>query len=192
MLDLPDQLGLSQSEQQNLHQQWTTFEKVQNRLKKEGFMPLTYPQYACPSYLEVETLTAHASQTLTMEYAKHKAWCDFTAERLMYSEQILLETSNEMSVIEAQTKKRLSQESKKKYSKDEIREEARSDPRYEQLKLQEQENKQLKLAYETEKERFKTGMALISRAITLRGQDIEEGNRARNIGASGTRQEFPG
>lgn len=193
-LQLPDQLGLSQSEQQHVHQQWSTFDKVQAQLKSEGFVPLAYPPYACPGYLEVETLTAHASQTLTQEYAKYKAWRDFTAERLAYSEQILLETSNEMGTIEARTKKRLQQDSKKKFTKDEIREEARTDQRYEQLKLQEQEHKQLKVSYETQLSRFSNGMQTISRAITMRGQDIEQGNRAGNIGAgtpSATR-EFPG
>jgi hypothetical protein len=192
MLDVPEQLGLSNTEQQNLHQQWSTFNQVQQRLKQEGFVPLPYPQYACPGYLDVETLTAHDSRTLTMEYAKYKAWRDFTAERLAYSEQILLETSNEMSAIEARTKKRLQQDSKKKFTKDEIREEARSDQRYEQLKLQEQENKQLKVAYETQRDRFSNGMSLISRAITMRGQDIEQGNRGSNIGATGTQREFGG
>lgn len=185
MLETPDALGLAQSEQQNLHQQWSTFTRVHDRLLHEGFVPLTYPPYSCPGYLDSDTLTSHDSRTLTMEYAKYKAWRDFAAERLMYSAQILLETQNEMEAIEARTKKLLREASSKKYKKDEIKEECRSDLRYEQLKLQEQENTQLKIAYETQVSRFSNAMSLISRSITLRGQDVEQGIRASNIGASG-------
>ena len=190
MLNLPDQLGLSQTEQHQVHDQWNTFQKVQAQLKSEGFVPLSYPPHACPGYLDIETLTSHDSKTLTMEYAKYKSWHDFSAQRLMYSEQILLQTFNEMSAIEAQVKTKLSKESKKKFSKDEIREEARSEPRYANLRLQEQEHKQLKFAYESEKERYAKSMSLISRAITLRGQDIEQGGRASNIGATGSQKDF--
>jgi hypothetical protein len=188
MLDIPDRLGLSHTEQQQVHDQWNTFDRVQAQLKQEGFVPLAYPPYACPGYLDIDTLTSHDSRTLTVEYAKYKSWHDFTAQRLMYSEQILLQTSNEMGAIEAEVKTRLAQESKKKYNKDDIREEARKDQRYAQLRLQEQEHKQLKFAYESEKERYSKSMSLISRAITLRGQDIDQGQRGSNIGASATKE----
>ena len=184
MLETPNALGLAQSEQDNLHQQWSTFQRVQQRLQQEGFQPLPLPQLACPGYLDIETITSHDSRVLTTEYAKYKAWRDFAAERLMYSSQILLETQNEMEAIEARTKKRLRESSNKKYTKDEIKEESRSDARYEQLKLQEQENLQMKLAYETQVSRFSNAMTLISRSITIRGQDMEQGKRGGNIGAN--------
>ena len=184
MLETPDALGLAQSEQMRIQDQWSTFDRVQFRLQQEGFAPLSMPPYACPGYLDVETLTAHDSKTLTTEYAKYKAWRDFTSERLMYTKQILLETVNKLKKIELETRKRLRAGGIKKPTADELQEQARSDPAYDQLKLQEQENQQYELAYESELSRFSNGMTAISRSITMRGQDIEQGNRGTKIGAA--------
>jgi hypothetical protein len=136
--------------------------------------------YAYPGYLDREILLAQDSRMLTMEFAKYKAWRDFAAERLVYSQQILLETRNEMRAIETNIKKA----AKKKTDK-EVQEEARTNPRYESLRLQEQENAQLELMYEAKVKEFSSSVAILSRTVALRGQDIEQGNRGRNIGAGG-------
>lgn len=180
MLQTPDVLGPSATEIQQIHTQWSTFDRVQNRLLKEGFSPLPQPMYAYPGYLDKDTLLAQNSRMLTMEFAKYKAWRDFAAERLVYSQQILLETRNEMRAIETKIKK----DTKRKTDK-EIQEEARSNPRYEALRLQEQENMQLELMYEAKVKEFSSSVAIISRTVALRGQDIEQSNRGGNIGAGG-------
>jgi hypothetical protein len=182
MLETPEMLGLSQSEQQTIHSHWDTFNNVQHRLAGEGFVPLGRPVYACPSYLDPEVLTAHNSKTLTMEFAKYKAWRDFTAERLVYTKQILLQTRNEMRSIEVKVKKSMRKGSKRP-TKDEIQEESKSDPRYEQLRVQEQENQQLELMYEAKEKEFSSAISLISRVITMRGQDIDQAQRGNTIGA---------
>jgi hypothetical protein len=118
-----------------------------------------------------------------MEFAKYKAWRDFTAERLVYSRQILLETRNEMLAIESQVKSE-ALHARKKVTKEEVQEAAKSNPRYRALRLQEQENAQLELHYETKEKEYSSAVALISRTVTIRGQDIEQGQRGNNIGAA--------
>jgi hypothetical protein len=182
MLQTPEVLGPSNTEVAALHDKWSTFNRVQERLRLEGFAPLPQPMYACPGYLDVETLTSHNSRLLTMEFAKYKAWRDFTAERLVYSLQILLETRNEMRAIETRVKDE-ARKVKRKLTKEEAQEEARTNPRYEALRLQEQENMQLELMYETKEKEFSSAVALISRVITMRGQDIDQGQRGNTVGS---------
>ena len=185
MLDTPSKLGLPHAAQESIHDTWSTFYRVQKRLKKEGFTLLPMPEYSCPTYLSTEKLTAHNSTTLALEYARYKAWRDFTAERLMFTKQILVETKTEMEEIESNIKNGMKRRGDKKLGRTEIREEARTDSRYRQLLLQEQEHTQLQIAYETKLAAFTSSAALVSRAITMRGQDIEQGNRASKIGACG-------
>lgn len=188
MLQTPDVLGPSNAEMQQLHEQWSTFGAVQARLRQEGFTPLPQPMYACPSYLDADVLTSQNSRTLTMEFAKYKAWRDFTAERLVYSRQILLETRNEMRAIEARVK---GEARSKKMTKEEVQETAKTNPRYNALRLQEQENEQLELHYETKEKEYSSAVALISRVITIRGQDIEQNNRGGSVGASYDHSSLP-
>lgn len=190
MLETPESLGLPQSEQDIIHDQWNTFERVQHRIASEGFTPLPQPMYACPGYLNVETLTAADTRTLSMEFAKYKAWRDFTSERLVYTQQILVQTRNELRAIELRVKREARKARKpgtaaKKMTKEEVLEEAKSDPRYEQLLIQEQEQEQLELMYTAKKSEFYDATRLISRVVELRKQDIETGQRGGNIGAHG-------
>jgi hypothetical protein len=144
--------------------------------------------YACPGYLDVDTLTSHNSRTLSMEFAKYKAWRDFTAERLVYTKQILLETRNEMRDVEVRVKQMARQPKGTRgtrLTKDEIQEEAKKDPRYAALRLQEQENQQLELHYEAKQSEYSDAIKLISRVVALRGQDIDQSGRGGNIGAHG-------
>lgn len=192
-LQIPDQLGLSETEQVQIHQQWSTFEKVQQQLRNEGFIPLGTPPYACPGYIDLETITSHNSQVLTTMMAQCKAWRDYAAQRGVFSRQILVETRNELKDIETKTKAQMRAAAKtaKPIPAGDVKEAAAATPRYAQLLLQEQEHIQSEEYYTSEASRFASNFQLLSRAITIRGQDIEQGNRAGNVGAHGTGQQPP-
>lgn len=186
MLQTPDQLGMANSELAQIQQTWSTFHQVQTRLQQEGFVPLGLPQVVCPQYLDMETLGTHDSRALGRLFGQYKAWRDFTAERLAFTEKILLETKNELIEIEAYNKKKLKGDKPgKKVDKEEVIEYSNLNPRYVQLKIQQQENEQLEIWYRMEKDRFSNGIQLISRMLTMRGQDIEQGIRAANVGVQG-------
>jgi hypothetical protein len=186
VLQTPDVLGTSASEVGEIQQQWSTFGKVQAQLAAEGFQPLPQPEYACPRYLDPNVLSSHDSRVLTMEYAKYKAWRDFTAERLTYSKQILRETKTQMKKVEAACRRQLMKNKtgarSKKPDKEEVVELAQQNPEYLRLELLEQEHEQLKDAYEAKLSEFSSSYQLVSRVITMRGQDIQGGTRQGNIG----------
>ncbi len=187
MLETPDHLGLSETVIQQTHQIWSTFNNVHARLAQEGFVPLPAPKAACPAYLDDSTLTAHDSRTLALEFGKYKAWRDFVTQRLSFTLQILVETRNEMKAIEGEARRAAKgSTTAKKLTKEELLELVQlNNPRYIQLKMQEQENDQLQIWYEGEKERYASAMNLLSRMLTMRGQDIEQGIRQGNIGSQG-------
>lgn len=185
-LQTPDVLGTSTSEVGHIQQQWSTYGRVQQTLSAEGFVPLPPPEYSCPRYLDPNILSSHDSRILTIEYAKYKAWRDFTAERLAYSKEILLETKKQMRKIEANCKRQLLNNKtgprSKKPDKEEVVELAQQNPEYLALELLEQEHEQLRIAYETKLGEYSSSYQLVSRVITMRGQDIQGGVRQNTIG----------
>ena len=186
-METPDDLGLSETEQAAVHQKWDTYGGVLTQVAQEGFKTLGEPPYGYPEYIDLDTLTSHDSRTLTREYAKNKAWKDFSEQRFNYYKMMQTQTANELKSIEVQTKRTLrASSSKKTISKDEASDASRANPRYEELKVQEQRVSQFMDFYETEIKRFAGNISMVSRAITMRGQNIEEGNRQGNIGAHGT------
>jgi len=194
MLEIPDFLGPSTAEHQQIETQWSTFGKVQDALAKEGFTPLPQPVYACPGYLDPNILNSHDSRVLTIEFARYKAWRDFTANRLMYSKQILLETKTQLQKVEALCKKHLMSHPDnpiKKPTREDILQLAQQSLHYTDLEQRAQEHQQLEIAYETRLSEFSSSMQLISRSVTMRGQDIQQGLRGNNLG-SGNQHEQAG
>ena len=189
-MNVPDSLGLSETEQVNIHQQWSTYVGVHERLQREGFTTLGTPPYACPGYIDQDTIASQDSKVLTMMMAQCKAWRDYASQREVYSRQLLMEMRNELRSIETTTKKSMkdSSSSKKTPTTADIKDRAMSTPRYVQLLICEQEQEQLEEWYKSEASRFSSNFQLLSRAVTVRGQDIEQVNRAGNVGAHGTGQ----
>jgi hypothetical protein len=168
---------------------------VQEALAREGFTPLAQPAYACPSYLDPNVLNSHDSRVLTIEFARYKAWRDFTANRLMYSKQILLETKIQMQKVEALCKKHLMQDASnpiKKPTIEDVVELAQRSLHYVELEQRVQEHQQLEIAYETRLSEFTSSMQLISRSITMRGQDIQQGLRGGNLGSGNQHEHMTG
>ena len=146
------------------------------------------PPYACPGYIDQDTISSQDSRVLTIMMAQCKAWRDYASQREVYSRQLLAEMRNELRDIEAKTKKALKDTatSNKAIPAADVKDEARRTPRYTQLLVCEQEQEQLQEWYKSEASRFASNFQLLSRAVTIRGQDIEQGNRAGNVGAHGT------
>jgi hypothetical protein len=184
-MEIPDDLGLSATEQASVHQQWDTYNEVLAQVAREGFKSLGEPPFGYPEYLDLDTLTSHDSRILTREFAKNKAWKDFAEQRCNYYKMMLTQVKNELSAIEVHTKKRLREGNKKKViSKDEVADAARTNPRYQDLGVNEQRLTQFLDFYDTEIRRFAGNISMVSRAITVRGQNIEETNRQTNVGGS--------
>ena len=192
-MDIPAGLAISDSEAEKLHAKWDTYGRVIASLTAQGFGAMNPPNYALPMYLDMDVLTAHNSTTILQELAKNKAWRDYTSQLKTYADMILTQTTNELSALEALSKKRIRETSKGKKgpTKDEIIEHARTNPRYEQLKVQEQEWQQYRDYYANEVSRLDSNYRIVSRAITVRGQDIEQGIRQGNVGAHGTGAAVP-
>jgi hypothetical protein len=182
MLNTPDVLGPSDAEHTQIQAEWSTFHRVQSTLQAEGFTPLHQPAFSCPGYLEHHVLTSHDSRVLAIEYGKYKAWRDYVAERLMYSKQILLEVGKQMHKIENHYKAALQRQGKKSPKKEEYVELAEADAQYQNCEKLQQEHRQLELAYETKLSEYASAMQVISRSITIRGQDIQQGIRQGNLG----------
>lgn len=186
-MDELNDLTVSSSEGEAIHKNWSTFPEVLQQLAQEGFGTLPPPSFGYPGYLDIDVVTSHDSRTITIKMAENIAWIAYTKQRLMYSKMILVETKNELSALELQAKRRLRETSGKQSKAPttaEIQEKARSNPRYEQLKIQQQKHEQLQEAYEADLDRFSKNYALLSRTVTLRGQDIEQSGRQGNVGAN--------
>ena len=184
---IPENLGLSESEQTQIHEQWSTYGQVLQQIQQEGFVPLGTPPFASPGYIDQEAITSQDSRVLTILMAQYKAWRDYSSQRAVFASQILTETRNELRSIETTTKRHMREAStsKKAISAADVKDEASRTPRYTQLLLQEQQYVQLDEFYSSESSRFSSGFQLLSRTVTIRGQDIEQNGRAQNVGTQG-------
>lgn len=181
-LEVPDALGLSESQQHETDMRWDTYSRVQEDLSLEGFLPIQQPQYQPPQHIHHEALAGQDSRVLTIELARSKAWRDFAANRLLYVEMILLQIRTKKRHIELDCKRALVAGKSKKPTREDVIEQAMATPLYVQLELEEQRNEQFRIAYAEYKSLYSSTYQLVSRVVTLRQQDLEQQNRLGNAG----------
>jgi len=186
-LELPQQMGLGQGAHQNIHDNWDTYNSVMGQLAREGFQPIPAPSFPCPPYVSAEQLTDQDTTRYTNLYAQVNAWQNYSEYCLACIDFAVIQTENEMDVITLKTKERLREESKaepkaKKPSEDYMKEVAKCDPRYMQLRLYLQMLQQKRLVVKSQMDRLSRNLKMLSRQVTIRGQEIEQGRRGHNLG----------
>jgi hypothetical protein len=181
-LTVPKNVGVSETEQQNIHGKWDTIENVENELAMEGFVPMGTPEFECPQVTE-DALTTPDSKEYTTTYARQLAWFNYSSQVLARVTAHLLQIENEMDFIESKLRKqfrevRRPKESGKgfdKMSAEEMKDEIRLDPRYSELTLQAQVFKQKKTELSVFVEGIERGLKVISRQVEIRKMEIEQG-----------------
>jgi len=183
-LQLPSQAGagLGQGAQEAIHQDWDTYNRVMQQLASEGFQPIPPPTCNQPIYLTAEQLTDHDSKQNIQLWAQLIAWQNYSEYCLACIDFSIIQTENEMDNIILLTKSRMEETSKrlkeKKPPEAVMERSAKVDGRYMQLRLYLQMLQQKRLMVDTQVKRLSKNKQMLSRYVTIRGQDIQAGTRS--------------
>lgn len=176
-LSLPANVGVGQAEQARTHHIWDTSAEVAEHLKAQGFFPMDAPQFELPTITE-EVLTTADNNSYTTTYAQQLAWFNYASQTLARAKVEVLQTKNEMDMIESKMRKGFKDQIKskviEKMSEREIQDEINLDNRYAELKLYGQKMEQYKILVETFAEGIERGLKVISRQVEIRKMEVEQ------------------
>jgi hypothetical protein len=182
--------GLGQQDQAAIHNKWDTIDEAEFDLARMGFFSMEKPDFAAPE-LNAELyqkLSSADGNTITFEHTRWSAWYSYSHSKLGYFSGVQKQIENEMKEILVRTKreiiKRANTAAEKKPTKDDIEHEALIDDRYMQLKRDLQKVEQVIDLLDSHRLKYSAGVKLTSRAVTVRGQEIEAGTGGRAYGNS--------
>ena len=178
-LQVPAVLGIKMSDLEAIQSKFTTLGHVDQELKSMGIVGGKQPDFPLPE-LTAAALTTTSSTEYTEMYAKQLAWSNYLGPVLADVSSGLLEAENQMTLIEAKIKEVAKEQNKARAKEDrvsdvDIKNQVLNDPIYQEAMLEAQRLKQFKLKLEAMHEIAGRNLRLVSRQVTIRGQDIEAG-----------------
>ena len=144
-LDVPAQLGLGEVELQEIESVWDTVDAAAIDAMKAGFTMPPKPKQPCP-HLTQEDLLNLTTQQFTMVQVLLEQWQGYAQARMAQLDAIILQCTNQMEMIDIDTKEHIRQlvadKQIKKPSEASIKEAAKLDPRWRALLLKKQQCQQ--------------------------------------------------
>lgn len=188
-LQLPKDVGVSQTTADAVAAEWDTLPYVDSRLKDSGMQPNKEPDI---EYLPVtaEQLMVPDVKQYTATYASHLRWYNYVVRMLADIRAELLQVQNQKGDIERVKRAgfRVINEGRKKTDRMSVQEMAdiiEEDPTYHILKIREQELEQLKLKVTAWSEEMDRNLKTVSRQIENRRTEVQGGNRENNMPGAG-------
>lgn len=186
-LQLPPQVGLGQGAQDAIHQDWDTYDRVMKQLASEGFQPIPPPRCNQPVYITAEQLTDRDSKQNVQLWSELISWQNYSEYCLACIDFAAVQTENEMDNIVLLFKNKVEAEAKaakeKKPTEANMERSAKTDGRYMQLRLYLQMLQQKRLMVDTQVKRLSKNKQMLSRYVTIRGQDIEQDRQRTGAGS---------
>jgi hypothetical protein len=144
-LDVPEQLGLGEVELQEIESVWDTVDAAAIDAMKAGFTMPPKPQEPCPVLTKEDLLNLNTQQ-FTMAQVLLEQWQGYAQGRMAQLEAIILQCTNQMEMIDIDTKERIRQNVAnkviKKPSEAAIKDAVKLDPRWRALLLKKQQCQQ--------------------------------------------------
>lgn len=177
-LSIPSNLGVGETAEQSVHQEWTSLDEQEEKLAFEGFSPMSTPDFGCPQITE-EILTTSDNKLYTTVYAQQLAWFNYASQNLSRSVAEILQVTNEMDIIEARMRKGFRERMRvggkeSKMTSEEMKDEILLNPRYTYLKLHHQQLSQYKIELAAYCDGIERGLKVISRQVEIRKMEIEQ------------------
>ncbi len=184
-LHLPKDVGLSDTEAQTIYNRWNTVEEVNARLKAFGIHDNQEPQIECPR-VTAEELVNPDIKRYTIVYAAQLQWYNYAVRLHADIKAVLLGVQNEMSDIESAKRIHFrsvdeGKKDKDKMSATEMKDLINVDPRYRELRLQEQHFSQQNLKMSAWVESLDRNLKVVSRQIENRKAEAAGGVREGNM-----------
>lgn len=175
----PDTLGLGHTQEESIRQTWSTFDEVELQLTRQGIPPLEQPRCTIP-HITAHLLNESNNREFSTIYANFGEWFGYISSFYGRILAKLVEVDNEMNDISVQNRRQLLQAWRaaggKKTDKPTIQELSDYNElhnRYRELKHERQQWEQQRLILLPRREQLKKDQDIISRQVTIRGQELE-------------------
>lgn len=190
-LQLPYNVGVSETEKRELYDKWSTFDAVRDSLKAKGFMNPPQPEFECPNIRPEHLLTSN-SQEYSTTYAHLLAWLSYTSPILAEVRGQLIQAENQMTIIASKVKKQLRQKNKglglrdpDRVAENALDDEIMQDADYQYWMLEAQKWKQQRLVVEAFVENIDRSLKVVSRQVEIRKQEFESTRTDANMPSRG-------
>lgn len=192
-LNVGGDVGVSESQAQEVHAQWDSYNNIAQMLAAMGFPTMSAPPIERPAVSEDDYKHIEGEDYARVMFRVNK-WLEYSTQRVAEFKGRLLCVENELSDLSVSYIQQLRQYYKdhglKKPNETELKDMVKVTPQYRALKQAEQNLtivlERLKIEVATY-EKYGQGL---SRQLTMRGQDIElgfKGNRHSREAAAATR-----
>lgn len=180
-LQIPQGLGVPKTKLTELRDMFTTNEEVEQYLRQLGVHDQAQPNFELP-VVTVEALTTTNSNEYSALFARQLAWYNYLTPLLANVTVRLLQAKNILDVVEAEIKEGINNENKHLPKKErmgvsEVNTKVTIHPSYQEALLEVQKMTQYKARISAMAEVAERNMAVISRQVEIRRQEIEGNQR---------------
>lgn len=176
--------GLGETAEAKFHAACESLDEVLVELMKEGFHPVTRPNYA-PPILDPQWLDALTPERYYLLVAQLDAWKTYAQSLMNTIDGGIEEVDTETKLLAPAIKKSIRAQPGRKPSEEAIKDEVLTNPRYQELLLRRQRLVQKRKLVEPHFDRYGRNLRQLSRALELRRQELEHANKGD---ASGPRR----
>jgi hypothetical protein len=107
-LNVPEQLGLGEVELQEIDSVWDTVDQAAIDAMKAGFTMPTRPEHQCPHLTQSDLINLNTQQ-FTMVQVLLEEWQGYAQARMAQLDAIILQCTNQMEMIDVDTKENIRQ-----------------------------------------------------------------------------------
>lgn len=176
-LKLPANVGVGEKRHEEIYEFWSTFDAVEKEVAELGFKPQTQPPFGCPD-ITAEVLTTLDPKEYTTTYAQLNRWSGYAADVLARVKAKIPGFKSAIKQIATETRReqiRLAAESgNKKPTEQELEDAVELQPKYLELQRELQRLEEKKAMLMAHIERISDSLALVSRQVEIRRQDLEQ------------------
>lgn len=184
-LNIPADVGISQSDVQQTTTYWDTINQVNDLLQSWGMHQNKEPDVVCPT-VTAELLLTPSIKEYTVLYSAQLRWYNYVTRLLADVRAVLLQTDNQMTDLSATKRKDLRAVNKalpkdEKMSSKDVEDAIDTDPTYREFKVRHQQMTQMRFKLEAWMEELDRNLRTVSRQIENRRAENESGRRDQNI-----------
>ncbi len=187
-LHIPGPLGIGETQEETIQRTWSTFDEMELHLARNyGVHPLEQPRCAIPR-ITGHLLNDANNREFSQIYANFGEWFGYITSLYGRIQAKIVEINNEMSDLEVHNRKEMLNAwrqtggvKKDKPTVQEMSDYNALHPRHRELQLDHQRWEQQRLILQPRKEQLKKDSDIVSRQVTIRGQEIERNRLGGNM-----------
>jgi len=189
-LNLPKFVGSGESLIERTKKRWDTLEEVEQVLTHLKLPELKEPTVTAPE-VTAEMLLTPDTKEYTVMFANVRIWYGYVNSLLARTKAALLEVENQLENLEAELRKKVRDHSKgaakaDRLTAEQVGDEVKTDPGWQDLKLREQKLQQNKLLVGAWFENLDRQLRVVSRQVEIRRDDNQGGRNEENMPSRGT------